>query len=162
MKLQKSPTLADSICDLRTRKIKATFFNQINTLIDWKNITRIIDADYLKGKSAVGKPSYDGLLLFKICFFVKNNLKNNLMLYSAYNKNPLLNHKRIRMVLYDLSKTLLFGSLRPTSTMPNPIFCKLVQTLCTRWSVIRSFVTETIMRFKNVIFRITKILKIIY
>ena len=31
MKKHHSPTLADSICDIRTRKIKKTFFNQINT-----------------------------------------------------------------------------------------------------------------------------------
>ncbi len=63
---QKTPTLADSICDLRTRKIKSTFFKQINTLIDWDVISKLIDLDYSKGKSAVGKPSYDGLLLFKM------------------------------------------------------------------------------------------------
>ena len=67
MKLQKELTLADSICDLRTRKIKATFFSQINTLIDWESISKILDTDYSKGKSVVGKPSYDGLLLFKMC-----------------------------------------------------------------------------------------------
>lgn len=67
MKLHKDPTLADSICDLRTRKIKTTFFTQINTLIDWKEISRLIDKDYSRGKSATGKPSYDGVLLFKMC-----------------------------------------------------------------------------------------------
>lgn len=67
MKLQKQPTLADTICDLRARKIKRTFFSQINTLIDWDGIEELIDADYSKGKSAVGKPSYSGLLLFKMC-----------------------------------------------------------------------------------------------
>ncbi|WP_026838503.1 IS5 family transposase [Gillisia sp. JM1] len=67
MKLQKQPTLADTICDLRSRKIKTTFFNQINALIDWDTIEKLIDADYSKGKSAVGKPSYNGLLLFKMC-----------------------------------------------------------------------------------------------
>lgn len=67
MKIQKQPTLADSICDLRKRKIKKTFFSQINTIIDWNSISKIIDKDYSKGKSAVGKPSYDGLLLFKMC-----------------------------------------------------------------------------------------------
>ena len=67
MKLEKSPTLADSFCDLRTRKIKTTFFTQINTLLDWKKISLIIDSNYHKGKSATGKPSYDGLLLFKMC-----------------------------------------------------------------------------------------------
>ncbi|MEI6865616.1 transposase, partial [Flavicella sp.] len=67
MKLQITPTFADSICDLRTRKIKSTFFSQINILIDWDLISKIIDKDYSRGKSAVGKPCYDGLLLFKMC-----------------------------------------------------------------------------------------------
>ena len=67
MKLQKELTLADSICDLRTKKIKTTFFTQINTLIDWKQISRLIDKYYSKGNSATGKPSYDGLLLFRMC-----------------------------------------------------------------------------------------------
>lgn len=67
MKIQKQPTLADSICDLRARKIKKTFFTQINALMDWDSISSIINKDYLKGKSATGKPSYDGLLLFKMC-----------------------------------------------------------------------------------------------
>jgi len=67
MKIEKHPTLADSICDTRARKVKKTFFTQINTLIDWEKISKIINKDYSKGKSAVGKPSYDGLLLFKMC-----------------------------------------------------------------------------------------------
>jgi IS5 family transposase len=67
MKIQKQPTLADSICYLRARKIKKTFFTQINTLIDWDTISILINKDYLKGKSATGKPSYDGTLLFKMC-----------------------------------------------------------------------------------------------
>lgn len=67
MKQLSTPTLADSICDLRTRKIKQTFFNQINTLLNWDSISAIIDVHYKKGKSATGTPSYDGLLLFKIC-----------------------------------------------------------------------------------------------
>ncbi|MEI6865153.1 hypothetical protein [Flavicella sp.] len=33
MKLQRTAAFSDSICDLRTRKIKATFFSQINILI---------------------------------------------------------------------------------------------------------------------------------
>ena len=71
MKVQKQPTLADSICDVRARKVKKTFFTQINTLIDWENISKIIDKDYSKGKSATRKPSYDGFLLFKMCLFEK-------------------------------------------------------------------------------------------
>jgi len=67
MKFIPAPTLADSICDLRTRKIKKQFFTQINTLLDWKSISSLIDTYYKKGKSATGKPSYDGLLLFRMC-----------------------------------------------------------------------------------------------
>ena len=67
MKQHKEPTFADTICNLRTRKIKNTFFTQINKLIDWDSISKIINKDYSKGKSATGKPSYDGLLLFKMC-----------------------------------------------------------------------------------------------
>jgi IS5 family transposase len=66
MELIPQPTLADSICDLRSRKIKRKFFVQINTLIDWKPIIGIINCHYIKGKSATGKPSYSGLLLFKM------------------------------------------------------------------------------------------------
>ena len=67
MKLVKDPTLADSFCDLRTRKIKTIFFNQVNNIIDWATLSSIIDTDYQKGKSVTGTPSYDGLLLFKMC-----------------------------------------------------------------------------------------------
>ena len=66
MELVKQPTLADSICDLRARKIKRTFFTQMNTLLDWHPIENVIKQYYTKGKSATGKPSYNGLLLFKM------------------------------------------------------------------------------------------------
>ena len=36
------PTLADSICDTRSRKIKQTFFTQINTLLDWQPLSSCI------------------------------------------------------------------------------------------------------------------------
>ena len=66
MKIEKSPSFADMICDLRVRKIKSVFFNQMDILIDWRLITNIINKHYTKGDSAVGNPSYDGLLLFKM------------------------------------------------------------------------------------------------
>ena len=67
MKRTDLPTMADAICDIRSRKIKATFFNQMETLIDWSLVRKIISKNYTKGKSATGNPSYDGLLLFKMC-----------------------------------------------------------------------------------------------
>jgi IS5 family transposase len=66
MELVRQPTFADSICDTRARKIKRTFFTQINTLLDWTPIEIILKTHYTKGKSATGKPSYSGLLLFKM------------------------------------------------------------------------------------------------
>lgn len=67
MKIQNTPSFADTVCDLRVRKIKAEFFNQMDTLIDWRPISNIINKHYTKGNSAVGTPSYNGLLLFKMC-----------------------------------------------------------------------------------------------
>lgn len=66
MKIEKHPTFADSICDLRIRKIKSVFLNQIESLIDWRPISNIINKHYSKGNNAVGTPAYDGLLLFKM------------------------------------------------------------------------------------------------
>ena len=48
------------------RKVKETFFNQINTLIDWRPIEQFIRKHYKPGNDAVGRPSYSGLILFKI------------------------------------------------------------------------------------------------
>ncbi|MBL4652089.1 MAG: hypothetical protein JKY53_04365 [Flavobacteriales bacterium] len=41
--MTKDSTLADSVCDTRTRKIKQTFFTQINTLLGWDKLSLIID-----------------------------------------------------------------------------------------------------------------------
>jgi transposase, IS5 family len=48
------------------RKIKEDFFNQINLIIDWNLIDRIIRKYYQKGESAVGRPCYEGIVLFKM------------------------------------------------------------------------------------------------
>ncbi len=54
VKLHKEPTLADGTCDFRVRKIKKTFFTQINILIDWEWISKLIDKDNSRGKRATG------------------------------------------------------------------------------------------------------------
>ncbi len=51
---------------VQRRKIKQEFFNQINLLVDWRPVSNIINKHYQKGESAVGRPSYDGLVLFKM------------------------------------------------------------------------------------------------
>ena len=51
---------------MEKRKIKSEFFEQINKLIDRGVISQAINKHYSKGNSATGRPSYDGLLLFKM------------------------------------------------------------------------------------------------
>ena len=59
-----SPSFADLF--LGQRKVKQTFFSQINTVIDWAPIRAIIEVAYTKGYKSTGRPSYDSLVLFKI------------------------------------------------------------------------------------------------
>ena len=58
--------LSFSDLSISGRKIKKQFFNQIDTLIDWGKIETEIKKYYSKGLSADGRPSYSGLLLFKM------------------------------------------------------------------------------------------------
>ena len=48
------------------RKIKQDFFNQVNTLVDWRPVSQAINKYYQKGESLTGAPSYNGLVLFKM------------------------------------------------------------------------------------------------
>jgi len=53
-------------CYVERRIRKNTFFKQINTLIDWKEIDKEIVKVYKRGHSVDGRPAYSGLLLFKM------------------------------------------------------------------------------------------------
>lgn len=57
-------SLADISAD--RRKCKHTFFDQINKLINWSSIDKILRLYYPKGLRLSGKPSYSPLLLFKM------------------------------------------------------------------------------------------------
>ena len=59
-----SPSFADLF--LGQRKVKQTFFSQINAVIDWAPIRAIIEVAYTKSYKSTGRPSYDSLVLFKI------------------------------------------------------------------------------------------------
>ena len=67
MEKQQIQTMADVLISNRTRKIKNQFFSQVDTLIDWQPILKIINKFYKKTSSATGRPAYNGLVLFKIC-----------------------------------------------------------------------------------------------
>lgn len=58
----------NSFADLAVekRKIKAVFFEQINKIVDWTAVSNEIEKYYKKGMSVDGRPSYSGILLFKI------------------------------------------------------------------------------------------------
>jgi IS5 family transposase len=58
-----SPSFADLL--VGHRKVKQTFFSQIDKIIDWNPILGIIEIAYTKGNKATGRPSYDSLVLFK-------------------------------------------------------------------------------------------------
>ena len=48
------------------RKIDMSFFDNINKLVDWNKLEKIIVNYYNKGESVDGRPAYTGILLFKI------------------------------------------------------------------------------------------------
>ena len=64
MKTDQKLGFADFIVE--KRKIKQDFFNQVNLMVDWRLVSNIINKHYQKGNSATGRPSYDGLVLFKM------------------------------------------------------------------------------------------------
>jgi transposase, IS5 family len=58
--------LSFSAIMLSKRKLKSEFFDQMNQLLDWKALDAEIRKYYSKGFSVAGRPSYSGLLLFKM------------------------------------------------------------------------------------------------
>lgn len=64
---QKNIQMSFSDPYIAKRKIKTQFFDEINLIIDWDKIDSIIKQYYQKGQSVAGRPSYSGLLLFKMC-----------------------------------------------------------------------------------------------
>lgn len=58
--------LSFSTIAISKRKIKRQFFDQIDRILDWNAIDAEIRKYYTKGASVAGRPSYPGLLLFKM------------------------------------------------------------------------------------------------
>jgi IS5 family transposase len=58
--------LSFSSLSISTRKLKTVFFDQMNLLLDWVTLEKEIKKHYHKGSSVAGRPSYSGLLLFKM------------------------------------------------------------------------------------------------
>ena len=49
------------------RKTKKVFLQQVNQIIDWQPITRILERYYNKGKSQRGRKAYSPLVILKMC-----------------------------------------------------------------------------------------------
>lgn len=58
--------LSFSTLSVSKRKVKSEFFDQMSQLLDWSSIETEIRKHYSKGFSVAGRPSYSGLLLFKM------------------------------------------------------------------------------------------------
>lgn len=65
--MEKNKQLGFADIAVSTRKIKEHFFAQLNLIIDWKVIDKEIRKFYKKGHSVTGAPSWEGLVLFKMC-----------------------------------------------------------------------------------------------
>lgn len=65
--MEKDKQLGFADLAVAKRKIKQEFFNHINIIIDWKPIDKKIRKYYQKGQSVTGSPSWEGLVLFKMC-----------------------------------------------------------------------------------------------
>jgi transposase, IS5 family len=65
MKKQEKISMTDYLV-MTKRKVKTQFFEQINTLVDWRPISNIINKHYSKGEDVCGCPAYPGLVLFKM------------------------------------------------------------------------------------------------
>lgn len=61
-----SQQMSFSSMSVSKRKIKSEFFDQMNLLLDWGALDKEIRKYYTKGTSVDGRPSYSGLLLFKM------------------------------------------------------------------------------------------------
>ena len=61
-----NPQMSFSEFYVERRTRKGTFLHQINEIIDWTPIEKEINKVYKKGKSVDGRPSYPGILLFKM------------------------------------------------------------------------------------------------
>lgn len=52
------------------RKTKKTFLKQIDQLINWKTIQRVLERYYPKGQSNVGRKAYPALLIHGITWVI--------------------------------------------------------------------------------------------
>lgn len=64
--MKKQSTIGFGDLSVSHRRIKSLFFEQMNTLLDWERMDKVITKHYNKGESIAGRPSYSGLVLFKM------------------------------------------------------------------------------------------------
>ena len=66
----KSTTPAPSFLQVYTQarrdRMKNSFLRRINACVDWRGIRTLLNKKYTKTQNAVGNPTYDALMMFKI------------------------------------------------------------------------------------------------
>ena len=58
--------VAEAVVAERARKSQNRFLSQVDKLIDWDKVRKVIEKKYKKRENAVGGKAYDCVLLFKI------------------------------------------------------------------------------------------------
>ena len=66
MKREKTSQLGFGDLQMQRHKVKSELFTQINAVMDWHPLRRLIDPAYAKGESATGRPCYDCMVLFRM------------------------------------------------------------------------------------------------
>lgn len=102
VKIPSSPSFVEVDVDRRTRRQK--FFSNIDLIIDWSKVDKLISKYYSKGKNAVGQDAYSGLLLFKM-----------LLVGTWYN----LSDERTEDMVNDSLSAMKFCGLRIEDTVPD-------------------------------------------
>lgn len=64
---QSKQSMSDYLCQIRAKKNKRQFFEQLEKVIDWNKVEKKLGKIYKKTFSVTGRPAYSCLLLFKMC-----------------------------------------------------------------------------------------------
>jgi len=62
-----NPSMSDVLLFYIIKKIKNQFFMQVDQLINWKSVCKIINRYYKKKYDAAVPPAFDCLMMYKIC-----------------------------------------------------------------------------------------------
>lgn len=65
-KSSEAPTFAEVMCEKRISRSKNQFLDQVDQMVDWRPLRTFLNKKYTRKANAVGAPSYDVIMMFKI------------------------------------------------------------------------------------------------